>query len=102
MFAVIIYKGKQYKVTPDQEIKIDLIETDKKSIVFSDVLIVDNDKEIKTGAPTVEGATVEGEIVGNAKDKKVTGIKFHAKKRYKRTLGHRQDYTIVKIKNIKS
>lgn len=102
MFAIVSYNKKQYKVEPEKEYKIALLdEESKKNFVFSEVMLVDDGKSVKVGEPFVDGASVEAEIVGDIKDDKVTGIKFHAKKHYKRNLGHRQDYTVVKIKQIK-
>jgi large subunit ribosomal protein L21 len=102
MFAIVSYKGKQYRVEEGKEYKIDLIDQeDDKEIVFSNILLVDDGKDVKVGNPYIAGATVSGEIVKDIKDDKVSGIKFHAKKHYKRNLGHRQQYTIVAIKKIK-
>lgn len=101
MFAIVSYKGKQYRVQEGKEYKIDLIDQDdEKNIIFSEVLLIDNDKDVKVGNPYITGATVSGEIIKDIKDDKVSGIKFHAKKHYKRNLGHRQQYTIVAIKKI--
>jgi len=101
MFAIVSYKGKQYKVQEEKEYKIDLIEqSDDKNIIFSDILLIDDGKDVKVGTPFIAGASVNGEIIKDIKDDKVTGIKFHAKKHYKRNLGHRQQYTIVAIKKI--
>jgi large subunit ribosomal protein L21 len=102
MFAVVSYKGNQYKVEPDKTYKFDLFDhVDEKKIVFSEILLVDDGKNVKVGTPNVEGASVEAEIIEDMKDKKVTATKFKAKKHYKRNLGHRQDYTLVKILGIK-
>lgn len=100
MFAVIDHKGNQYKVEAGREYKIDLLDTEDKEITFSNVLLVSDDKETKVGAPYVAGITVLAENLGLARGEKITGIKFHAKKRYKRNLGHKQDYTLVKILSI--
>ena len=101
MFAVVSYNGKQYKVAEGKTYKIDLLEhSEDKKISFSDVLLIEDEK-ILVGTPLVEGAKVEAEIIEDIKDDKVSGIKFHAKKRYKRNLGHRQQYTLVKITKIK-
>jgi large subunit ribosomal protein L21 len=101
MFAIVSYKEKQYKVEAGKEYNFDLIDQTDKEIVFSKVLLVNDGKNVKVGDPDVEGASVEGEIVKNIKDEKVSGVKFHAKKHYKRNLGHRQQYSVVKIKQIK-
>lgn len=102
MFAVVSYKGNQYKIEPEKEYKIDLIEPDKKTIIFDNVLLLDDGKEIKVGTPSVTGAKVEAEVLSTLNDKKVSVVKFHSKKRYKKLGGHRQQYTIVKITSIKA
>jgi large subunit ribosomal protein L21 len=102
MFAIISYKGKQHRVQEGKEYEIDLIDQgDEKNITFSDVLLIEDEKDTKIGDPYIAGASVDGEIIKDIKDDKVTGIKFHAKKHYKRNLGHRQQYTIVAITKIK-
>ena len=101
MFAIVSHKSKQYKVEVGKTIMVDLIEDESaKKITFDQVLLVSDDKSIKIGEPIVEDASVEAEILGSIKDEKVNVSKFHAKKRYKRNGGHRQDYLEVKISSI--
>jgi large subunit ribosomal protein L21 len=101
MFAVLSHNQKQYKVEIGQEYKIDLInDLDGKTIIFKNIMVLSNGKSSTIGTPFIEGATVEGEIIRDIKVRKVSGVKFHAKKHYKRNLGHRQRYTLVKIKEI--
>jgi large subunit ribosomal protein L21 len=103
MFAVISFKGKQYKVTEGQTYKVDLIDNaEDKTITFGDVLLITNEKKTVIGTPKVEGATVEADVLGETKADKVFAVKFKAKKRYKRNLGHTQRYTLVKINKIKA
>ncbi len=102
MFAVISHKGNQYKVETGKEYKIDLVDSneDQKKIAFSDVLLANDGTKNIVGKPVIEGASVEAEILGNISDDKVLVFKFKAKKRYKRTGGHRQSYTLIKVTNI--
>lgn len=103
MLAIIVHKNNQYKVEEDKEYNFDLFEeSEGKKVIFDHVLLIDDGKSVKIGTPEIKGASVEGEIVGDVKGKKISSIKFHAKKRYKRTLGHSQKYTRVKISQIKS
>lgn len=103
MFAIISYKGNQYKVYPNTDCRIDLIADEKDSkISFSDVMLISDDSKTTVGEPYIKGATVEAEIQSNIAGKKVGVFKFHSKKRYTRNLGHRQKYTIVKIIKINS
>lgn len=104
MFAVISHKGKQYKVYENKEYKIDLIGSDNKDekITFSDVLLVSDGEKISVGTPNVKDAAVDAIVLGEISDKKVEVFKFHAKKRYKRTNGHKEKYNLVKILKIKT
>ena len=104
MFAIISNKGDQLKVEPGREYKLDLgaaVLEPKSKLTFSDVLMVTDGDKVTFGNPKIAGASVEAEVIESGKTKKVTGIKFHAKKRYTRTLGHRQNFTSVKILNVK-
>ena len=101
MLAVIKTGGKQYKVKEGDKIKVEKLEGkvgDK--IEFSEVLLLGDDDKIKIGAPVLSGAKVEGKILRTEKGDKVVGIKFKAKKRYKKKFGHRQIFTEVEIVKI--
>ena len=101
MLAVIKTGGKQYLVEKGDKIKIEKLEGkvgDK--IEFSEVLFQGNEKDVKVGMPYVAGAKVEGKILKQGKDKKVTGVKHKAKKRYKVKFGHRQQITEIEITKI--
>lgn len=103
MFAIISHKTKQYKVEVGQILRIDLDEEAKdKKIKFDQILLFSDDKTTKVGQPNVDGASVEGEILGEVKADKVKIAKFHAKKHYDRNNGHRQKYIEVKISSIKA
>lgn len=102
MFAVINNKGKQYKVTKDSKIKIDRTDLKEKSkITFDNVLLVNDGKDTKVGTPLVKNAQVTGEVIENKKDPKIIVFKKKRRQNYRRKSGHRQEYTIVQIKNIK-
>jgi len=101
MLAIIKTGGKQYKVKVGDKIKIEKLEGDEGSkIVFSEVLFLGDEKKVSTGTPFLKDAKVEGKILKTAKQKKVVGIKFKAKKRYKVKFGHRQTMTEVEITKI--
>lgn len=102
MLAIIAYKNNQYKVEEGKEYNFDLLEiSEDKKIIFDHILLIDDGKSVKIGTPEIKGASAEGEIIGDIKGEKISSIKFHAKKRYKRTLGHTQKYTRIKISQIK-
>lgn len=101
-FAVIATGGKQVLVRPGQTIRIETLPGEPASTVtFKEVLLVASGESVSVGKPTVSGATVAGTIVAHGRHKKVVGVKFKAKKRYRRKFGHRQHYTEVTINEIK-
>ncbi|MEI6498594.1 MAG: 50S ribosomal protein L21 [bacterium] len=101
MFAVVSLNGIQYKVMAEKEYDIALMgETEENKLTFTEVLLVSDDKKVTIGAPFIKDAKVEAEILGETTGKKVESIKFKAKKRYKRNLGHKQHYTKIKILSI--
>lgn len=101
MLAIIKTGGKQYKVSEGDKIKVEKLEGEEGSkVIFDEVLFVGDEKNVKIGEPIVKSAKVEGKILKTAKGKKVTGIKFKAKKRYKVKFGHRQTMTEVEITKI--
>jgi len=94
MHAVLKTGGKQYRVTKNDIISVDRIKGDPGAkVVFNEILMIDD----KIGTPFVSGAQVGGEIVEQTRDKKIIVFKKKRRKDYKRTLGHRQDVTMVKI-----
>jgi large subunit ribosomal protein L21 len=98
--AVIATGGKQYVVTEGETIEIELLNSDKKSVVFEPLLVIDGDK-VTVGTPAVTGAKVTAEIVEtDVAGDKVTAIRYKPKKRVRKVRGHRQHHTIVKIKTI--
>lgn len=101
MLAVIKTGGKQYLVRKGDKIKIEKLEgVVGDDISFSEVLFLGDEKGVKVGTPHVAAAKVEGKILKQGKDKKVTGVKHKAKKRYKVKFGHRQMVTEIEITKI--
>jgi large subunit ribosomal protein L21 len=101
MLAIIKTGGKQYKVKAGDKIKVEKLEgKEGEKITFDQVLFLGDEKDVKIGNPVIKGAKVEGKILKTAKGKKVVGIKFKAKKRYKVKFGHRQTKTEVEIMKI--
>ena len=101
MLAIIKTGGKQYQVKVGDKIKIEkLEEAVGDNVVFSEVLFMGDEKDIKVGTPFLEGAVVEGKILRTEQGDKVTGVKFKAKKRYHVKFGHRQIFTEVEITKI--
>jgi len=104
MYAVIKTGGKQYKVQEGDILRIEKIPGDVGSAVtFDDVLMFsDEENEAKLGSPILEDAAVQAHIMEQGKAKKVLVFKYKRRKRYRRTQGHRQQYTAVKIGEIKA
>lgn len=104
-FAVIATGGKQYVVRNGDILKVEKMEGDSKrkegdKIVFNDVLLTDDGKATVVGDPMVKGATVEATLIADDRDKKLHVIRFKAKSRHFRKIGHRQPYTLVKITKV--
>ncbi len=100
MYAVIRTGGKQYRVSQGDRVKIEKLDGDVGGKLQFEVLLVGGDGEAKVGSPTVAGAAVEGEIVAQAKHKKV--INFRKKKEgWTKKRGHRQPFTEVLITTVR-
>jgi large subunit ribosomal protein L21 len=100
MYAIIDDGGRQHKVTQGDVIHIDRSATDEKAITFDRVLLIGGEGEPKIGAPTIAGATVEGDILGAIKGKKIDIIKYRRRKGYHKKIGHRQTQLAVRITGI--
>lgn len=101
MEAVIATGGKQYRVAPGQVIEVERLGQDKGAVVeFRDVRLITNDGQVTIGQAALKGARVTGEVVREAKGRKVLVVKFKRRKRYRRHIGHRQVRTAVRITGI--
>lgn len=101
--AVIKTGGKQYKIQEGQIVKIEKLKANIGDKIKFDTLLIaeaEGDK-MELGKPSL-GEKVEGEVMETGKSKKVTVVKYKSKTRYKRTLGHRQPFTKVKIISIEA
>ena len=100
MQAVIVTGGKQYSVKEGDVLYIEKLNAEADTTVTFDVLAVLDGENSKFGTPVVAGASVEGKVLKNGKGKKITVVKFRAKKDSKSKQGHRQPYTKVQIEKI--
>lgn len=101
MYAIIVTGGKQYKVAEGDTLFIEKLDAEEgAAVTFDQVLMAGNGEDVKVGAPTVEGATVEAKVVKNGKAKKIYVYKMKRKKNYRRKKGHRQPFTKVEITKI--
>jgi large subunit ribosomal protein L21 len=98
VYAVIESGGKQHKVTEGELLKVEKLEVEVgKEVTFDKVMMVSTGEKVLIGAPYVPNASVKAEVVEQGKHKKVMIFKFKRRKNYKRTQGHRQRYTAVRI-----
>nr|WP_323797745.1 50S ribosomal protein L21 [Nisaea sp.] len=101
MFAVVKTGGKQYKVAPNDVIKVEKLSGDAgSSIDLADVLMLGEGEDLTVGAPTVEGAVVRAEVLEQTKGDKVVVFKKKRRQGYRRTRGHRQDLTVLRVTDI--
>ena len=97
--AVIKTGGKQYKVAEGETLRVEKLDLESGSQVKLDTLLIFDKDKVEIGQPSL-GEKVEAEVVSVDKGKKVTVVKYKNKTRYKRTLGHRQILTTLKIAKI--
>ncbi len=101
MYAVIKTGGKQYKVKEGETLDIEKLAGEPgAAVTFDEVLMVGTDKETLADATALEKATVKATVVEQYRDAKILVFKYKSKKGYKRTQGHRQNLTKVKIESI--
>ncbi len=101
MYAVIKTGAKQHKVSEGDVLSVEKLGGNKgDEVVFNEVLMVSDDKEVKVGKPFVDGAKVVGEIVAQKKGPKLVVYRMKRRKGYHKKTGHRQNLTSMKIKKI--
>ncbi len=101
MYAIIETGGKQYRAEPNGIIQVESLEGDVGSIIqFDSVRFVQTDKAPIVGTPMIADAVVKGEIIRHARTRSITIFKKKRRKNYRRTKGHRQGFTQVRITEI--
>ena len=102
MYAVIETGGKQYRVEVGTELEVELLDVEPgQSITLDRVLLVADGDAAEIGRPIVAGAAVEAEVVGGIRGEKVIAFKYRPKARRRVKKGHRQDYTVLRIADIR-
>ncbi|UCH52760.1 MAG: 50S ribosomal protein L21 [Pseudomonadota bacterium] len=102
MYAVIESGGKQYRVGVGDVIRVEKLDVPAgDTIDLNDVLMVGEGEAVKIGTPKVAGASVTAKVKAHGRGEKISIIKFRRRKHYRRTAGHRQDYTELEITGIK-
>ena len=101
MYAVVEYKGNQYKAEKDAVLEVSKLDAKDGDVITIDtVLLVSDGDKISVGTPYVKGAKVTVEVGETFKDKKVLVFKYKSKKDYHRLIGHREQYTTVTVKDV--
>ena len=99
MYAVIETGGKQYTVKEGDILEVELLGSNE-TVTFDKVLLVHDGSALKIGKPYLQSSLVHAELLGETKGPKVIAYKYRACKNYRRTVGHRQRYSRVKITKI--
>lgn len=103
MYAVLETGSKQYRVAAGDTLEIERLEVEAgQPFTFDRVLMVNNDGKLTFGNPTVAQASVLADVVAHKRGEKKIAFKMKRRKGYHRTVGHRQELTVVKIKEIKA
>jgi len=103
MYAVLETGGKQYRVSAGDTLEIERVAVEAgQPFTFDRVLLVNNDGQVTIGAPTVAQASVVADVVEHRRGPKKIAFKMKRRKGYHKTIGHRQELTVVKIKEIKT
>jgi large subunit ribosomal protein L21 len=101
MYAIIDAQGFQHKVAPGETVRVQKITSAVgTAVTFDNVLLVSGDDTIMIGSPYLKNASVKAEIVNEEKGRKVITFKKKPRKGHKKTIGHRQQYSLVKIQDI--
>ncbi len=100
MYAIIQTGGKQYRVMQGDLLQVELLEPAIEKVTFDKVCLVSNGRETLVGTPRVDGASVTGTVIGTGRRPKILVFKKKRRKHYKRTIGHRQYFTAVRIEDI--
>ena len=101
MYALIQYKGKEFKAEKGAVLQFDKLDAEKGAkIEIDSVLLVSDGDKVTVGTPYVKGAKVTVVVEESFRDKKILVLKYKAKKDYHRTIGHRQHYTNVRVESI--
>jgi large subunit ribosomal protein L21 len=104
-YAIVEHGGKQYRVSPGDELMVERTQPDLKQgddLVFERVMLVSQGDAVRVGQPVVDGAVVRSQVVAPVRGEKIIVFKKKRRKGYKRTQGHRQDYYRVRVEAIEA
>jgi large subunit ribosomal protein L21 len=100
MYALMEFKGKQYKAEKGALLSVDKIDAEPGSALDIDSVLLVSGDTVSVGAPYVQGAKVRAVVEAHEKAKKIIVFKYKPKKDYRRKQGHRQQYSVIKIQDI--
>ena len=100
MYAVVEFKGKQYKAEAGALLKVDKIDAEPGTTLDIDTVLLLSGDTVTVGSPYVQGAKVSATVESHGKGDKIIVFKYKPKKDYRRKQGHRQQYSIIKISGI--
>jgi len=102
-YCILETGSKQYRVSAGDTLEIELLAVEAgQPVTFDRVLLVNNEGKLAVGSPTVAGATVVADVVKHTRGEKKIAFKMKRRKGFRKTIGHRQELTVVKIKEIKA
>jgi large subunit ribosomal protein L21 len=102
MYAIFRAQGKQFRAEKGLTLRLPRLEAEPGSkVTFGEVLLSSDGSTIRAGTPLVSGASVEAEVLGEGKEPKIYVFKFKRRKNYRRKTGHRQQYTEVRITDVR-
>ena len=101
-YAVIKTGGKQYRVQPGDELRVELLSGSEAGaeVIFEEVLLVAGEGDLKVGRPIVEGAQVKAKLIQNGRARKIIVFKSRRRAGYRKKRGHRQHYSQIRITEI--
>jgi len=102
-YSIIETGSKQYRVAPGDTLEIERLTAEAgQAVNFDRVLLVNQDGKLSVGTPTVTGASILADVVEHIRGEKKIAFKLKRRKGYRKTIGHRQELTVVKIKGIRT
>ena len=103
MYAILETGSKQYRVAAGDTLEIERLAVEAgQPFTFDRVLLINNEGKVTVGSPTVASASVLADVVEHIRGEKKVAFKMKRRKGYHKTIGHRQELTVVKIKEIKA
>ena len=100
MYALVEFIGKQYKAEKGITLKVDKIDAEPGSALNIDTVLLVSGDTVSVGSPYIAGAKVSATVESHGRDDKIVVFKYKPKKDYRKTQGHRQQYSIIKIEDI--